>query len=148
MKGDRLAALVILLGGLAYVREAFAYSGAVVGDVVGPMIYPVLLGVLILILAVFLFLGARPQRVEGTFWSLHARPLFLSAGILAYVVLMDSVGFVLTTVVFLAVGTAWLGEHSWPKSIGLAVGLTGVLWYVFNRIFELNLPAGLLGRLG
>ena len=148
MKGDRLAALVILLGGLAYVREAFAYSGAVVGDVVGPMIYPVLLGVLTLILAVFLFLGARPEQAEGTFRSLHARPLFLAAGVLAYVVLMDPLGFVPSTFVFLAVGTVWLGERSWPKSVGLAAGLTAVLWYVFNRIFELNLPAGFLGRLG
>jgi putative tricarboxylic transport membrane protein len=148
VRGDRLAAIVILLGGLAYIREAFAYRGAVVGDVVGPMIYPVLLGILILILAVFLLLGARPERVEGTFWSLHARPLFLAAGVLAYVVLLDPIGFVPSTFIFLAVGTVWLGERSWPKSVGLAAGLTIVLWYVFNRIFELNLPAGFLGRLG
>jgi putative tricarboxylic transport membrane protein len=148
VRGDRLAAVVILLGGLAYIREALSYRGAAVGDVVGPMLYPLLLGILVVILAVFLFIGARPEKSEGTFQNVHFRPLLLAAAVLAYVLLMEPVGFVPTTFVFLVVATVWLGERSWPKSIGLAAGLTVVLWYVFNRIFELNLPMGFLRRLG
>jgi putative tricarboxylic transport membrane protein len=142
---DRLVAVILLVWAVVYIRVARGYHGLTVADILGPSAYPYLIGGLMALAAVALFAQSRPRPVEGTFWSRHGRPLLLAAFLYAYIRLLDPIGFLLSTVAFITLGHRWLGERSWVKSAALAAGVTLALWYVFNQLFALNLPAGFLG---
>jgi putative tricarboxylic transport membrane protein len=144
VKGDRLGAAVIAVLAALYVRQAFTFEGTAVADALGPTAYPILIGILAIVLAALLFTRARPTEAAGSFWSKHGKPLVLAGALLAYIELLDSLGFIISTFIFLSVGHLWLGERSWTRAIGLGAGVCIVLWYVFDRVFELSLPAGLL----
>jgi putative tricarboxylic transport membrane protein len=142
---DRLAAVVILIAAAQYVLKARTYHGLTVADILGPSAYPYLIGGLMALMAVLLFIQSKPRPIPGTFWSRHGKPILLTASLYAYIRLLDPMGFLLSTFAFISFGHLWLGERSWPRAIGLSVGITAGLWFLFNRVFDLNLPAGFAG---
>lgn len=145
MTAERLAAIVILLGSVQYIRLARGYHGLTVADILGPSAYPYMIGGLMALMAVLLFIQSKPAETAGTFWGRHGRPALLAASIYAYIRLLDPLGFVLSTFAFILFGHLWLGERSWGRAAGLALGVTIALWYLFDRVFDLNLPSGFLG---
>lgn len=145
MTADRIAAVVIFVAAVQYARMARTYHGLTVADVVGPSAYPLIIGGLAALLAVLLFLRATLRPVEGTFWTRHGRPTLLAASLLAYVRLLEPVGFLLSTFVFLSLAHLWLGERSWLRAVGLGAVITAALWLLFARLLGVVLPVGLLG---
>lgn len=141
---DRLAAVVILGVAVQYIRIARGYHGVTVADVLGPSAYPYLIGGSMALMAILLLRQSTPP-VEGTFWARHGKPALLTASLYAYIRLLEPLGFLLSTFTYISFGHLWLGERSWARSLGLAAGITATLWFLFNRIFDLNLPVGFLG---
>jgi putative tricarboxylic transport membrane protein len=141
---DRLAAVVILGVAIQYIRVARTYHGVTVADVLGPSAYPYLIGGLMALMAVLLLLQSAPP-VEGTFWSRHGKPILLAASLYAYIRLLEPVGFLLSTFTYISFGHLWLGERSWARALGLSAGITAALWFLFHRVFDLNLPVGFPG---
>jgi putative tricarboxylic transport membrane protein len=142
---DRLAAVVILIAAVQYVLTARTYHGLTVADILGPSAYPYLIGGLMALMAVLLFIQSTPRPGTGTFWSRHGKPILLAASLYAYIRLLDPAGFLLSTFAYVSFGHLWLGERSWTRAIGLSAGITTGLWLLFNRVFDLNLPAGFMG---
>jgi putative tricarboxylic transport membrane protein len=142
---DRLAAIVILLGSVHYIRLARGYHGLTVADILGPSAYPYMIGGLMAVMAVLLFIQSKPTETTGTFWTRHGRPALLAAAVYIYIRLLDPIGFLLSTFSFILFGHIWLGERSWGRAAGLALGITVALWFLFDRVFDLNLPSGFLG---
>lgn len=145
MTADRMAAIVILLVAVQYALMARAYHGLTVADILGPSAYPYIIGGLMALMAVLLLIQSKPKPAGESFWARHGKPILLAASLYAYIRLLEPLGFLLSTFAFVAFGHAWLGERSWLRSAGLAAAITAVLWYLFNRVFSLNLPAGFLG---
>ena len=145
MTGDRLAAIVIFVIAVQYVRLARTYRGLTVADVVGPSAYPILLGGLMALLAIALFIQSQPQSADEPFWKRHGRPILLIASLFAYILLLEPLGFLLITFAYLTLSFLWLGERRWYRAVGLGVALTIALWFLFDRTLGLRLPAGLLG---
>lgn len=145
MAADRITALVILVAAVNYIRIARTYHGLTVADILGPSAYPYIIGGLMGLMAVLLFLQSKPKPAGEAFWTRHGRPLLLAGFLFAYIRLLEPAGFILSTFVFLTAGHQWLGERSWVRSTVLGAGVTAALWYLFNRLFALNLPAGFLG---
>lgn len=145
MAADRIAAVVIFVVAVNYARIAQAYHGLTVGDIVGPSAYPYIIGGLMAILAVFLFFQSRPKPAGEAFWARHGKPILLATSLYAYIRLLEPAGFILSTFAFLTIGHMGLGERSWVRSAALGAAMTGALWFLFNRLLDLNLPAGFLG---
>ncbi len=147
MSTDRFAAVVILAIAVQYIRLARTYHGLTVADVVGPSAYPILIGGLMALLAVALFIQSRPKPADGTFWTRHGRPVLLVASLFAYILLLEPLGFLISTFAYLTLAHAWLGERQWYRAVGIGLGLTLALWFVFDRTLDLRLPVGILGLL-
>lgn len=145
MSADRLTAIVVFLWAVLYIRMAREYHGLTVADILGPSTYPYIIGGLMAAAAVALFVQARPQPAGASFWTRHGRPLLLAAFLYVYVRLLDPLGYLLSTFAFLTIGHVWLGERSWLKSASLGAAITVATWYLFQRLFDLNLPAGFPG---
>jgi putative tricarboxylic transport membrane protein len=143
---DRLAAVIFLIVGVLYGRQALTYRGATVADVVGPSAYPLILGVLLALLAVALVVESRPRAEGATFWTRHARPLVLLGALFVYTMLLEGLGFLVSTFAYLTASHVWFGERSWLKAAGVALAATLALWLVFDRMLGQRLPTGILGR--
>jgi putative tricarboxylic transport membrane protein len=142
---DRLAAIVIFVIAVLYVRESTAFRGVTVADVVGPSAYPILIGGLTALLAVVQFVRSSSSEVAGPFWARHGRALLLASALFAYTRALEPLGFLVSTFVYLTLSHLWLGERSWFRAAGVGLGVTLGLWLLFDRTLDLRLPVGVLG---
>ncbi len=145
MTADRLAAVVIFVLAVLYMRESTAFRGVTVADVVGPSAYPILIGGLTAFLAVVQFVRGSSSEVVRPFWARHGRALLLAVALFAYTRLLEPLGFLVSTFVYLTLSHLWLGERSWFRAAGVGLGLTLGLWLLFDRTLDLRLPVGILG---
>ncbi|HET8678921.1 MAG TPA: tripartite tricarboxylate transporter TctB family protein [bacterium] len=145
MTADRLAAIVIFVVAVLYMRESTAFRGVTVADVVGPSAYPLLIGGLTAALAVVQFIRGSSPGVAGPFWKRHGRALLLAAALFAYTRALEPLGFLVSTFVYLTLSHLWLGERSRLRAIAVGLGLTLGLWLLFDRTLDLRLPVGILG---
>jgi hypothetical protein len=143
---DRIAALACLLTGFLVVGEAQRLEFGML-ERPGPGFMPIALGVGLIVLsaiylAAALLTGKRPAASWG--WSHWRGPLLALAAVTAYGCLLPSVGFVPTTLVFIAY---WLwiieGERPW-KTLSFALLASAGLYVVFAWGLKLRLPAGAL----
>jgi putative tricarboxylic transport membrane protein len=144
---DRLAAIVIFVVAVLYIRESSSFRGVTVADVVGPSAYPILIGGLMAALAVVQFIRSRPpaSATGPAFWTRHGRALLLIGALIAYTRLLEPIGFLITTFAYLSLSHVWLGERSWRRAVAIALGVTFGLWFLFDRTLDLRLPAGIFG---
>ncbi len=145
MTADRIAAAIILIVAVLYMRGALAYRGHTVADVVGPSAYPLLIGGLTALLAVVQFVRTGREADGGSFWARHGRAVLLVVSLFAYILLLERLGFLLSTFAYLTLSHRWLGERTWYRAVGMGLVLTLGLWFLFDRTLDVRLPVGLLG---
>jgi putative tricarboxylic transport membrane protein len=112
---------------------------------VGPKAWPIVLAVLLALTGVLLTLRAEDgEHAVFPRGLLLNRVLAMIAAIGAYAVAFEPLGFALSTwLITIALGRIFGG--SWPKVV-VAGGLLGVaLYYGFDRLLGVTLPAGPLG---
>lgn len=64
--------------------------------------------------------------------------------ILLYILLLEVIGFVLTTIAFLLVTTRRLGYRNWKVNSLVAVLFSLILYFSFNYLLNIYLPQGIL----
>ncbi len=149
----RELSLVLIIMGLAFILEALRYS-------FGTLAFPESGLVPFMLAVVFLGLGlvdlgfskpdrlrppkpiererketARDKRVDFIVLTFGSFLLTYAAGLPA------AIG------VYAALSTAMLGLRSWWKNIALGIALAFLIHYLFEVIFEIDLPSGFLPTL-
>jgi putative tricarboxylic transport membrane protein len=107
-------------------------------------------GLAIVLIGLSLALILKSWKKESgpvPFWPKRGwlRPL-LGVGIfLLYALILGPLGFILTTFLFL-IFWMWIIERiRWVTILTLSVGVTAILYFIFEYFLEVPLPAGLLG---
>lgn len=67
--------------------------------------------------------------------------------VLAFTLVLGPLGFVPTSVLFLAAMMAMLGLRSPAALLAVPVGVTAAIWLIFEKLLVLSLPAGILDGL-
>ena len=114
----------------------------------GPGFLPFGLAIILIILSLALILKSwKKESGSVPFWPKRSwlRPL-LGVGIfLLYAFILGPLGFIFTTFLFLILWM-WIIERThWVTILAISVGVTGVLYFIFEYFLEVPLPAGLLG---
>lgn len=148
---DRVFAVVLMVLAAAFWRESGDLPGPSGGAVLGPAFLPrVLLGI-IFALAVLVLVQSFLKREEAVqftgirgFLRLHWRVPVLLCAVGAYIALMDAVGFVLSSIVFL-LGTFALLIRERSRGVVIsaaviAIGLPIGLEWVFETLLRAVLP--------
>ncbi len=120
----------------------------------GPSIFPIILGVVMTAAALWLLIfPGSPTRKEI---SASAVPrwqgvlqdnwrFYLMWGLLiAYVFLLPFLGFIICSIVLLAVFFFLLGEKRWYIGISIAGVFSIGIYLLFARVLQINLPMGIL----
>ncbi|MEM7022110.1 MAG: tripartite tricarboxylate transporter TctB family protein [Pseudomonadota bacterium] len=144
MAQDRLVGIAIILIGAFLLWETFSFK-TVDWDPLGLPFWPrILLGALGVI---GIYLIVRGSLDQGPFRPLEIRAFAVLAGALVYVFSIDILGFLVATPLFmflfhLALGGITRG-HLVEAAI-LAVGGTGLIYYVFQEALWVQFPEGML----
>lgn len=129
-------------------------------DVLGPNRFPLLVGSGIALLGLFVILKQAYLAVTKTFSAgsfeipgqagdepdipaSGLRAGIMSAILLGHVLLWESLGFLLSSMLFVIVSMRLMKEASWRLIIGSAVGYTVVMFVMFSLLLGVALPLGI-----
>lgn len=90
---------------------------------------------------------ARLPKVMGETLGKDILPLMVIVFIgflIGFGVLLDPLGFVLTSAVFLSVSIKVLSRKGWGYALAVGLGSLIIIWLVFRIVFTVLLPAGVL----
>ena len=150
MRGaDRITGAALLALAVAFAvgaLKSYAYWGE---NGPGPAFLPFWLGVVMAVLALLLLVGALRDPDPGEAWLPRGRGLRRLALVLGVMIvlvaLLQVVGMIVGSALFLIVLLRFLDRQSWPVTVGVALATAGFIFLVFTQWLRVPLPVGLLG---
>lgn len=138
--------LLIVLGAVVYyLADQFPQVGG--EGVTGPDLFPKALAILLICLSLLLLVTAMiskdPEKV--LVWGKGPAKSYITVGmIVIYFVVLQLIGFFMSTPVFLFVMIRFLGQKSDVKNIAVSLGVTLIIYVVSNSLLYVPLPTGIL----
>lgn len=146
---DQITAAITFVGSLWYIFEALKMP-LVAGKAPGSGWMPLLLGVLMAFLATLLYISSvrrSNSQDKSVDWP-KGRGLVNNVGILVglavSVILLQLVGYLISTFVFLLGLLFLLGRYNWKFATGMATVSTAILYWIFKIWLAIPLPPGLI----
>jgi len=134
-----LAALILI--DAAGLKQDGGYAG------VGPADVPRLIAYGLLILAVFTLLAGLKGSLPRPVRQAPAPVLWIMGGLLGQLMLLHVVGFVLSGALLFGMTARGFGQRPLWKACAVGLVLALVIYGVFDRLLQLNLPGGPLEQL-
>lgn len=128
------------------------------GQKYGPALFPRILGIGIIVCALLIAYRARQRRSEGAVEpALAFDPVFadrtrlvsflsIPLSVLAYLLLVDRLGFIPTAFLLLLGLMLWFGVPR-LRALAVAVAMTGLMQWFFGSLMRVPLPRGLFMQL-
>jgi putative tricarboxylic transport membrane protein len=146
--GDLIGSILFALGGIGIVAESFRLK---VGKLTEPQpgFFPFVSGVVLIVLSLVLlaYRWSTPGNDVRSPGNLRG-PAILIAGMAVYVGVLDSAGYVLSTLFIGALILRVLGIRSWRVLCGASAVLSVGTYLLFARLLGIELPPGILAFLG
>lgn len=147
-KFDRIASIVFLALGILIVVESGKISGSAYGSSIGPKTFPMGLGIILIILSILLLIETIKYRATYKIVEEHEeitspnykRFFIIFAAALGYVLLLEKLGYLITTFVFLLIGFQTLEKGKWITSIIVAGAFSAVIYIGFVNVLGGSLP--------
>ncbi|WP_053365918.1 tripartite tricarboxylate transporter TctB family protein [Bacillus sp. FJAT-27245] len=141
-KFDRIASVLFLAVGLAFVVGSKKLSATAYGSSVGPDIFPFSLGVLLILLSIRLFYETFKRKNTGDKKEkIHYKPfLIIFAATIIYALALETVGYVITTFVFLFVCFQVMERSKWVASLLISAGFSLAVYFLFVEVLKGTLP--------
>lgn len=139
---DRFAGIAFLLIGLLFVLESQRISQSSYGSAVGPDIFPIGLGsVLILLSLRLLYETFQYQSANKNKESVqYVKFIIILVSAILYAALLEPLGYVITTFVFLLIAFQTMERGKWVKSILIAGIFSFGVYYFFAEFLGGSLP--------
>ena len=144
MRPDRSLAPVLFVLSAGYLAAAFLISepGGQYAAI-GPRAFPVAIGIGLVACSLWIGLtGKGLGELPRIDWRLASAS---ALAFLAYISLLESVGYLLATVAFMTIESRLLGRRAWFRDLIVSVFIAALVYGVFNLLLGIRLPAGLIG---
>jgi putative tricarboxylic transport membrane protein len=149
-KADIFTGIILLvLSGYMIVVSSQMKSPGSLGT--GAGFLPFWLGVALAVLSVVLIVSARRYPIDVANRSpFPAKQAFISimlvlAGLAGYIMLMERLGFIVNTFLFVTFLMKVVERAHWRKSLQVSVLATGALYVVFQVLLSIGLPKNMFG---
>jgi putative tricarboxylic transport membrane protein len=144
---DRIlgAVCVVVASGMAWAAQG--YAAAISYEPVGPRAFPLLLSGLMALAGLWLVFKPGVGKSTAVFDAGNFTRIGISAlSIMAYAALFQTLGFIVATaLIALPVGMAFGGR--WKQTLLGGLGLGVALFFLFDKLLDVVLPAGVLSFL-
>ncbi|MBO0997766.1 tripartite tricarboxylate transporter TctB family protein [Bacillus sp. SD075] len=142
VKFDRFASVAFLAVGVLFMIGSKKLASSSYGSSVGPDIFPFVLGLVLAVLSIRLFYEAFRSKVqESGKEKLEYKPfIIILLSTLIYILTLETVGYVITTFLFLFVCFQTMERNKWVTSLIISAGFSGIIYYLFVNILKGTLP--------
>jgi putative tricarboxylic transport membrane protein len=154
--GGILFVFAVIYTTLAFMIPASSFTTAVVGPSVFPIVIGVLLAVTSLALLINGLLESRSKRVKDTEsigngvlfepeenHEQSSKNLFVIIVLLfGYILLFFSLGYVLSTILFIFSTTVYLDMENWIRNLIYSIVFPLVVFFLFKNVLSVYLPTG------
>jgi putative tricarboxylic transport membrane protein len=140
---DRIAAIAFLAVGALFMVESLRISKSAYGSAVGPNVFPFLLGLILVLLSIKLLLETtryvdsykkkQPLQYKKFFIILIAA--------VTYAALLETVGYVIMTFLFLVVGFQTMEKGTLWKSVVIAACFSLGVYGLYVKLLQGTLPS-------
>lgn len=156
---------ILSLGALFFITLADKLPSASLSGGIGPRTFPLATFWLVLTLNALLIMKAVRDRIKekrtgrkdevgtGLIWKIIPKTPWITVGtiimILLYALLLELLGFPLTTGLFILVSSLFLApkeKRSFPRSLLLSTTFTVGIYLLFVHVFNIPLPEGFFIR--
>jgi putative tricarboxylic transport membrane protein len=139
---DRYTSFLFFVIGTAFVFESNKISASSYGSSVGPDIFPKVLGVIMILLSLRLFYETfRYQTVEKGNGNLDVKKfLVIFVAAVLYALLLETLGYVITTFLFLVIGFQVMQKGGWIKTIIISGAFSLGVYILFVEVLKGSLP--------
>jgi putative tricarboxylic transport membrane protein len=147
-QSNLVASLFLILVGITAILGSNRLGVGTIRDP-GAGFFPFLGGISLIVLSFFLLVQAlRGRRMGVQSFGELLRPCILVIGLLAYALLFDPLGYIITTIILSVVVLLILEEKSWWIVGGVSLLIAVGTYILFDRFLQTPLPAGILGMIG
>ncbi|MGE7183801.1 tripartite tricarboxylate transporter TctB family protein [Peribacillus sp. NPDC006672] len=142
VKFDRFASVAFLAVGVLFMIGSRKLSSSSYGSSVGPDIFPFVLGLILAVLSIRLFYEAyRSRRQESSKEKLEYKPfIIIFTSTLIYILTLETIGYVITTFLFLFVCFQTMERNKWVTSLIISAGFSGIVYFLFVSVLKGTLP--------
>ncbi len=140
---DRYASLVFLALGVFIIFYSKNFSQSSYGSVVGPNAVPQVLGFLFILLSALNLYGTFRAKAEVEKEKVkleYKRFLILLVDLIAYCLLIEPIGYVISTFLFLLVGFQAMEKGKYLPTLLLAALIPIVVYYGYVELMKGSLP--------
>jgi hypothetical protein len=145
---DRVTAVFLLVFSAAFAAGALKYYKWWSSDGPGSAFLPFCLGVVMALLALGLLIRSWKQQTPGAAWFPRGeglRDMLVVLGVtVLFVALLNVLGMVIGTAIYLLVLVRYLGGHRWWVTAAVALAAAGFNWLVFVHWLRVPFPEGKL----
>jgi putative tricarboxylic transport membrane protein len=143
---DRVTAALLLAFSVAFAAGALKQYQWWGSGGPGPAFLPFWLGLVMAILAVMMLIRSLKQKDPGAAWFPRGeglRDMLVVLGVtILFVALLNVLGMVIGTALYLAVLIGYLGKHRWWVTAAVALAAAGFNWLVFVHWLRVPFPEG------
>ncbi|RAL21111.1 tripartite tricarboxylate transporter TctB family protein [Thermoflavimicrobium daqui] len=140
---DRIASVLFLMVGAFFIVESQKLSSSAYGSRVGPELFPMGLGILLILLSILLIYKTfRYSKEEKKVTPVDVkRFLIIFIATLLYALLLELMGYVLSTFIFLTVAFQTMEKGKLWLSILISGAFSLGVYYLYVEVLKGTLPA-------
>lgn len=139
---DRYSSIVYMIIGVFFIFESRKISDSAYGSNVGSDIFPTILGGILILLSIRLFYETFQyvDDAKGKQVLDYKKFLIILISALLYALFIESLGFILTTFLFLLISFQVLERKGFVKSVIISGCFSSGVYYLFVEVLEGSLP--------
>jgi putative tricarboxylic transport membrane protein len=139
---DRIASILFLATGVLFIVGSRQLASSSYGSSVGPDIFPLILGIILVLLSIRLFYETMVAKTQQSSKEklLYKPFLIIFFATLVYILTLETIGYVITTFLFLFVCFQTMERTKVMTSLIISACFSGLVYFMYVEVLKGTLP--------
>lgn len=141
---NMLGGILMVAIGIVFLSQTQAFEGTGMDEGLHPMSYPKVLIWCLMAMGALIFFSPSRKSSDSDIPLFSLRTAAVSAILVAYAILLDVIGFGVTSFLAACAIGYTMGWHNWKSLLLSNLAGVGSIWALFTYVLSIMLPRGLL----